>query len=283
MKKINLFLSFMLVAFLVNTGNTQIKTPAASPSATIMQTIGLVDVEVNYSRPSVKGRTIFAADGLVPLGQVWRFGANQATKLTTKGDIMVNDKTLSAGSYAMLALPGKSNWEVHFFNYEKSSWSSYKEKTPIAKVMVKPMSLPKSVESLTFMFSNLKDDGADMMMMWDKTAISIPIKVATDEAVMKNIETVLAGPSKGDYYNAASYYFSSGKDLNKAYEMVTKATDGPDQKYWQMRRRSQIEAALGKYKNAIASATTSMELAEKAGNMEYVKFNKTAIAEWKKK
>ncbi len=283
MKKINLLLSFMLVAFLVNTGNTQIKTPAASPSATVMQTVGLVNVKLEYSRPSVKGRTIFAADGLVPLDQVWRFGANQATKLTTDGELMVNDQKLEAGSYALLALPGKSTWEVHFFNYEKSSWSSYKEKTPVAKVMVNPMSLPQSVESLTFLFANLKDDGADMMMMWDKTAVSIPLKVSTDEVVMKNIESVLAGPTKGDYYRAASYYFSAGKDLNKAYEYVKKATDGPDQKYWQLRKRSQIEAALGKYKNAIASATTSMELAEKAGNMEYVKFNKTAIAEWKNK
>jgi len=284
MKKLNLLLTFACAAFLFTTSNAQIKTPAASPSAKITQTVGLVDVTLEYSRPGVKGRKIFAADGLVPFGEVWRFGANQVTKMTVKGgDIMVSGNKLESGSYAMLAKPGKMSWEIHIFNYEKSSWSSYKEKTALAIAQVKPSSVGKSVESMTFMFANLKDDGADLVMMWDKTMVSIPLSVATDEVVMKNIESVLAGPSKGDYYNAASYYYSSGKDLNKAYEYVKKATDGPDQKFWQMRRKSQIEAGLGKYKMAIATAKTSMALAEKAGNMQYVQFNKDAIAEWSKK
>jgi len=283
MKKINLLLTFALVAFLFNSGSAQIKTPAASPKAMVSQMVGLVNFDLEYSRPAVKGRKIFATDGLVPLDQVWRFGANQATKLTADGEFMVDGQKMKAGSYALLAMPGKSTWEVHFFNYEKSSWSSYKEKTPVAKAAVASKSTAASVESMTFLFSNLKDDGAHLTMMWDKTMVSIPLSVSTDATVMKNIDKVLAGPSKGDYYNAASYYFSSGKDLNKAYEYVKIATDGADQKFWQMRRRSQIEAALGKHKMAIASAKISMELAEKAGNMQYVKFNKDAIAEWSKK
>lgn len=283
MKKINLLLTFALIAFLFNSGSAQIKTPAASPKAMVTQMVGLVNFDLEYSRPGVKGRKIFATDGLVPLDQVWRFGANQATKLTADGEFMVDGQKMKAGSYALLAIPGKSTWEIHFFNYEKSSWSSYKEKTPVAKASVASKSTTASVESMTFLFSSLKDDGAHLTMMWDNTMVSIPLSVSTDATVMKNIDKVLAGPSKGDYYNAASYYFSSGKDLNKAYEYVKIATDGADQKFWQMRRRSQIEAALGKHKMAIASAKISMDLAEKAGNMQYVKFNKDAIAEWSKK
>ncbi len=275
--------AFLLISlFCFTQVEAQIKTPAPSPSSKITQTVGLVDVTVEYSRPSMKGRTIFAADGLVPYNELWRTGANSATKLTVNNKIMVGGKSLEKGSYAILSKPSTSNWEFYFYPYEAGSWSSYKEKTPVATVSARPTK-SNSTETFAISFNNLKDDSAQMSFAWANTSVGFDINVSTDEDVMANISKVLAGPTKGDYYNAASYYFSSGKDMKTAYEYVKKATDGDDQKFWQLRRRSQIEAGLGKYKDAVNTAKKSMELAEKAGNAQYVKFNKEAIAEWSKK
>ncbi len=277
------YFSLIFSLFLFSSINAQIKTPAASPSSKITQTVGLVDVTVEYSRPSVKDRTIFAADGLVPFNEIWRTGANSATKLTCNKAIMVGGQKLEKGSYAILSKPGKMNWEFYLYPYDKGSWSSYKEQTPLVTVGAKPMATSDATESFRISFDDLKDASSKLSFNWENTSVGFDIQVETDQDVMANISKVLAGPSKGDYYNAASYYFSSGKDLKTAYEYVKKATDGDDKKFWQVRRKSQIEAALGKYKDAIKSAKESMELAEKAGNMQYVKFNKDAIAEWSKK
>ena len=103
----------------------QIRTPSASPSSTLTQTVGLSEVTVVYSRPSKKGRTIFGADGLVPTGKVWRTGANQATKITISDDMTVEGSALKAGSYAILTIPGSSKWAVHFYEHESGNWSSY--------------------------------------------------------------------------------------------------------------------------------------------------------------
>jgi tetratricopeptide (TPR) repeat protein len=99
---------------------------------------------------------------------------------------------------------------------------------------------------------------------------------------VKSIESALAGPSAGDYFSAASYYRSTGKDLNKALEWVTKAVDMNPEAFWMSRQKSLIQADLGDKKGAIATAQKSMEVAQKAGNDDYVKMNKESIAEWSK-
>jgi tetratricopeptide (TPR) repeat protein len=118
-------------------------------------------------------------------------------------------------------------------------------------------------------------------MAWDKTKVAIPMTVDSDGTVMANIERVMAGPSKGDYYNAAAYYQSTGKDMNKALEWINIATAGDDPKFWQVRRKALILADLGKTKEAIAAAQMSLDLAKKAGNDDYVSLNEKSIKEWK--
>ena len=131
-------------------------------------------------------------------------------------------------------------------------------------------------------FNNFKSDGADMEFVWGTTSAMVTIGVATDAAVMANIENVMAGPSTNDYYNAASYYHSEGKDLNKALEWIRKATQVENPKFWQVRREALILADLGKMEDAIAAAKLSKELAMKAGNDDYVKMNEASIKEWMK-
>jgi len=281
-QKLHTMKNLILIAllFVGFTLNGQINTPAASPSATVMQTVGLTDVTVKYSRPSVKGRDIFSADGLVPFGKVWRTGANQVSNITFSTDVKVGGKELSAGTYAILTIPSASSWAVHFYNYEKSSWSSYLEAEPVAIVTAKPTKLRDTVESFTIGVDHVKADGAHLTFAWAKTKVAVPMSVDADGTVMANIDRVMAGPSKGDMYNAASYYHTAGKDLNQALTWITKATDGEDPKYWQVRRKALILADLGKTKEATAAAQKSMELAKAAGNDDYVRMNEKSIKEW---
>ncbi len=275
----NLFAVLCFVALAVSV-QAQIKTPAPSPSATIMQTVGLTDVTVEYSRPSAKGRTIFGDDALVPNGKIWRTGANSVTQVTFSSDVMIEGKELAAGKYGVLTLPSATTWAVHFYTFEKSSWSSYTEATPALAVSVTPKKSADVAESFTISIDDIKSDGATMNIKWANTAVPVSISTNSDKAVMANIEKVMAGPSSGDYYNAASYYFTAGKDLDKALEWMTIATEGPDKKFWQMKRMSELLAKMGKTKEAIAAAQTSLELATKAGNDDYIKMNNDNIKMW---
>lgn len=114
-----------------------------------------------------------------------------------------------------------------------------------------------------------------------KTYVGVKFEVPTDAAVAKNIDRVLNGPGAGDYYTAAVYYSSAGKDINKAKEWMDKAmamTKKPA--FWQLRQQSLIQAKAGDKKAAIATAKKSLVAAEEAGNADYVKLNKDSLKEW---
>lgn len=275
------FLSFAVavLALLFTTSlSAQINTPSASPSAKFETTVGLTDVHVEYSRPGVKGRKIFAADGLVPYGEIWRTGANQATKITFGGDVMVGGKEVKGGSYAVLSKPMAKSWEVMFFPYESGSWSSYKDKTPAVTVTAEAMTYPGKVENFTIIVDEYTMDGANLYMMWNKTMVALPIKTNVKEAVMADIERVMAGPSVNDYYAAASFMGDNG-DKQKALEYINKAIEmsGDNPRYWMVRRQGLIMADLGMKKEARAAFNKSMGLAKNAGNADYVRLNQKSL------
>ena len=247
-----------------------------------MQTVGLTDVTVEYSRPSAKGRTIFGADALVPNGKIWRTGANSVTQVTFSNDVMIEGKELKAGKYGVLTMPGAKSWAVHFYTFAKSSWSSYTDATPALAVTVSPKKSAEMAESFTISIDNLKSDAATLNIKWAKTVVPVQISTMADKAVMANIDRVMAGPSTGDYYNAASYYFTADKDLDQALAWMTKATAGNDKKFWQMKRMSELQYKLGKKREALESANISLELATKAGNDDYIKMNNDNIKNWSK-
>ncbi|MFK7982047.1 MAG: DUF2911 domain-containing protein [Saprospiraceae bacterium] len=275
--------TFALVALMTTTSFAQIKTPSASPGATLTQAIGLSDVTITYSRPSTKGRTIFAADGLVPYGKVWRTGANQATKVSFGADVSVGGKDLKKGDYAVLTIPNAGSWAVHFYPYESGSWNSYVEKTPTAIATAKVENLPFSIESFSISVEDITDDSGNLVFFWSNVAAALPLKFEVEKNVMAAIEKTLAGPTAGDYYAAGNYLLSINKDLDKALMYVQKATKGDNPRFWQVRREALILAKLGKTKEAIKAATLSKDLAAKAGNDDYVRMNEKSIMEWAKK
>lgn len=277
MKKVLFFL--LLSAGLTFQTNAQIQTPAPSPSASFTQMVGLTEVSVEYSRPAMKGRTIFAADGLVPFGEIWRTGANQATKITFSTDVKVEGSDLKAGSYAILTKPMADKWTVMFFPYEGGNWPDYVEKTPAAEVSAKAMKTSMTTGSFFMGMDDLHNNGGTLFMTWENTVASLDIETPTQKMAMASIDRAMAGPRANDYYAAASYYHSEGQDLKKAHEWIKKANAGSPQ-FWTLRLQSQIEADLGMKKEAIATAKKSLEMAKKAGNMDFVRMNEANIKKW---
>lgn len=273
-------LLLVLTAF---TFQAQIKTPAPSPSAKLEQTIGLTEISIDYSRPAMRGRAIYG--DLVPYGKLWRTGANMRTKFKTSTDLTIEGQELKKGTYAILTVPNKDSWEVIFYTEYKAGGApaTLDESKVAAKVSAKVHTMSSDMENFTFGFSDLADGSSGTLnIMWEKTKIALKIETPTDAIATKSIEKVMAGPSANDYYGAASYYRSTGKDLNQALEWVSKAVEMNPDAFWMSRQKSLIQADLGDKKGAIATAQTSMAVAEKAGNADYVKMNKESIAEWSK-
>lgn len=278
MKNLVLFLCAAVVSFTIE---AQINTPAPSPASKLIQTVGLTDVTVEYSRPSMRGRTIFG--DLVPFDKVWRTGANMRTKITFSNDVKVGGQELKAGTYAILTKPGAQSWEVYFYTEYKAGGAPkvLDESKVAAKVSAEVLTMPMDVNTFTITIDDLSDNAGTLGMLWEKTYVGVKFEVPTDAAVAKNIDKVMNGPTAGDYYAAAVYYANSGKDINKASEWMNKAmsmTEKPA--FWQLRQQSLIQAKTGNKKAAIATAKKSLAAAKEAGNDDYVKMNKDSLKEW---
>lgn len=270
----------MAIAF---QAQAQIETPQPSPSAKMEQKVGLTDVVVEYSRPGARGRKIFG--DLVPFDKLWRTGANKNTTVSFSDDVTIDGKTLKAGNYAIFTKPSAKSWEVMFYT-DTNNWGTPRnwDASKVAlTTTVNVEKLPFMVETFMILITNMSNNGASIEFVWENTMVEIPFTVPTVKKAMKSIDNVMAGPSAGDYYSAASYYLDEKKDLDKALTWINKAIEMRDTPaFWYHRKKSLIQAAKGDKKGAIASAKESLQLAEKAGNADYVKMNKDSIAMWSK-
>lgn len=283
MKK--LFFTIAAVALMVPALNAQVKSPQPSPGAEFEQVVGLTEIEVEYSRPGVKGRVIFG--DLVPFGEVWRTGANKAVQFSINSDIKVEGKDLKKGSYALFTVPNKDNWDIIFYE-ETEIWGTpetWVDSLEALRVNVKSSSVSDLIESFTISVDNIVGGKtADLNLSWEKTKVTVKIEAPTEEIAMASIESTMAGPSANDYYRSASYYLDGGKDMKQALTWINKAIELREEvPFWYLRKKALILAELGNYKDAIVAAEASKAAAEKAGNKDYVKMNTESIEEWKKK
>lgn len=282
MKKIILSAVF---AFSTLAIQAQVKTPQASPITKIEQIVGLTDVEIQYSRPSIKGRTVFGE--LVPYGKLWRTGANANTTVSFSEDVVIGGKTLKKGKYALYTLPKADSWDVIFYaNTDNWGLPEVWDETKVAvRTTVKPETINRKVETFTIGVNNVENDFAFLELAWEKTVVPVKFEVPTQKTAMKSIESTLAGPSANDFFSSAQYFYQSNGDLNKALTWINKAVDlkGAEAPYWYLRLKSLIQSKKGDKAGAIETAKLSLAGAEKDKNMDYVKMNKDSIAEWSKK
>ena len=158
--------------------NLQKETKKHSPEETVVYNEGGKALEVFYNRPSKKDRDIFG--GLVPYGEVWRTGANEATTFTTGTDISVNGESLPEGKYTLWTIPGENSWQIIFNNKSYAwgvSWGGKASRDPnadVLKVEVPAESLEQVVEMFTISFET--NELLNMVLQWDQTKVSVPIE-----------------------------------------------------------------------------------------------------------
>jgi len=273
MKKVVVLLFVLLSAGAFAQG---IKTPAPSPTQTLKQDFALSSIEITYSRPVAKGRKIFG--DLVPFGKIWRTGANAATKVTFGEDVKVGGMPVKAGSYAIYSVPTAGAWEIIINKgANNSGLTGYKTEDDVARFKVESMQLPMMIENFTIILGNLTASSADIQILWENTAVQIPVVADIDTKIMAQISSAMAVDSR-PYFQAASYYFDNGKDIAKALEWANKAVEAQATAFWVMHLKAKIQAKAGDKTGAKATAMKSIELAKEAKNDDYVVLNQKLIA-----
>jgi len=254
--------------------------PAASPACTLKQHVGLTDIEIVYSRPGVKGRPIFG--GLVPYGQVWRTGANNATKITFSTPVKLNGAEIPAGTYALFTIPGETEWTI-IINKGAAQWGAfqYNETNDLVRVKATPLKLAEPVETFTIEINDIRDESATLNLTWEKTRVPVKLEVELVSKLVPQIEAVMsAAEGRKPYYQAALFYYDHGQDLQKASKWVDAAI-AEREAYYIVNLKARILAKLGDKEGAIAAAKRSTELAIKAKDTGYVKLNEDLISSLK--
>ncbi len=251
--------------------------PTPSPACTLKQHVGLTDIEVVYSRPGVKGRQIFG--GLVSYGEVWRTGANSATKITFSTPVKFNGATVPAGTYALFTIPGETEWTIILNKVAVQSGAfQYDEKQDLVRVQTKPIQLKEQIETFTIEFNEIRDDSAVLNLVWDTTVVPVKIEMDLTGKLVPQIEAAMAAPGDNKpYFQAAMFYYEHGQDLQKARQWVDAAIAQREAHYI-VHLKAKILAKLGDKEGAIAAARRSIELAIKAKDNGYVKLNQDLIS-----
>ena len=264
MQKLFILLSIFLT-FPVLTA--QLKSPVASPRANLSQNIGLVNISVDYSRPSKKGRTIFG--NLVPYNKIWRTGANQATTFSVSDDIKINNQLVPKGEYHIYSVPRETRLDLIIYN-KTDNWGSLKEfdeSLIVARVVSEFIELPFSVETFEISFDNISNNGSTINIIWDNKLAIYYLDALTKEKMISNIESVLLkNPKPSDFQKAAVYYYEEGLDKEKAFKWINKAFESyKDPKYWQLRVKALIYNYYGMEKEALKIAKEGLKQAKKSG------------------
>lgn len=258
----------------------KVEFPTPSPLSTLKQRVGLTDIDVVYSRPGVKGRQIFG--GMHTYGEVWRTGANAATKISFSTPVKLNGVEVPAGSYGLFTIPDKDEW-TFILNSDWAQWGAflYDKSKDVVRVKAKPITLPYVVETLTIDFDDLRDESATLVLSWERTRVPLKLEVEVASKVLPQIDALMASPGKkspGVYFSSAQFYFEHGQDLNKALGWINEALSMNPKAHYMLHLKAKILAKLGRKTEAIAIAKQSADLAIEAKDLGFVKLNNDLIS-----
>ena len=194
----------------------QLRTPRPSPKASVMQTIGLTEMTITYSRPGVKGRQIFGA--LVPYGTVWRTGANEATTISFSDDVTINGQPLAKGTYSLHTIPGKDQWTI-IFNKVAEQWGSFKydQAQDALRVTARPEK-SSFQELMEFDVPQVSADAATVAIRWENLAVPFTVGTNSTQKVMSDARAFVSGAKPDDWrapYRAASWAIDNGVDVEE--------------------------------------------------------------------
>lgn len=262
----------------------QLTTPRPSPNATVAQTIGITKAEVVYSRPSVKGRTIWGE--LVPYDKVWRTGANDVTKISFDTDVTVEGQKLAAGAYGLFTIPGRTEWTVVFNRQSTGSPYDYAADKDALRVKVKPAALAESKELFTISFPAVSANGATLQLAWEKLKLSLAIGVDTNAVFLHRAKEAVAAAKPDDWRTpatAARYLYDANYATDDAAKFLAKSL-ATKETFGNLAIKANVLAAQGDRKGAVAwgeKALAAAKTAEPKPSAEAVGELEKSIAGWK--
>jgi Protein of unknown function (DUF2911) len=271
-------LSMVLIFILsLSAFGQQIKTPRPSPDATVIQFVGVTEVKIDYSSPGVKGRKVWGE--LVPFGEIWRTGANEATTITFSDAVKINGNELPSGTYGIHTIPNENEWEFIFSKDTKIDGSSnFNKDNEVLRVKAKPEE-HHFMERMTFLFTDVTDNSAVVNLLWDKLKVSFNIEINTQELFLSKAREQL---SWSPTFQAAQYCLTTNTNLEEAYKWI-EASCLINEVYWNTRVKAQIQNKLGMKNEAIATMEKAIGFGSK---MESAPFDfdmmKKMLEDWKK-
>lgn len=281
MKKTMFLLSGVLMGL---TTIAQVNTPQLSPAAEIKQTVGLTTFEVEYARPSLRGRDMYKE--IVPVDQPWRFGANKNSTLSFDTPINFGGVEVEEGTYAIYAVPNQKEWLITLYN-ETENWGlpkKWDEDKVVAEVKVPVKTSKETIETFTISLENLDVNHFDLTILWENTILPIHVQLPTKDLTVASINEIMSGtPTERDYYRSATYYLHEKIELESALEYVNKAIEiNGDAPMYYIYNKALILGSMGKNKEAVEAAEQSLKMAKKAGSKEYVLKSEEAVKKWSK-
>jgi len=264
-----------------------LKTPTLSPFSKISQEIGLTEVNLEYSRPSAKGREVFGS--LVPYDQVWRTGANASTKITLSEPAMLGGKAIQEGTYALYTIPGKNTWTIIIHaNTELRSLAgdAYDPANDVLRFDVKPQQINHYAETFTIQFTELGSASCHLQLVWANTLVNIPIEVEVDKQIEQQVADFKKDPDNvpdRSYFEAAQYYLNNDKDLAEALVLINTALDKSPENFRYGLLKAKIQDKSGDRAAALATIDQAHLWAEAAQNANYMEqtelFKQSMLAE----
>jgi len=258
----------------------QFKVPRPSPKSVLTQTVGFTDMTITYSRPSARGRQIFG--GLVPYGQVWRTGANEATTISFSDDVTINGQALPKGTYSLHTIPGKDSWTI-IFNKVADQWGSfnYDQSKDALRVTAKPHG-DEFNELMTFSIPKVTADEATVEIKWTNVAVPLTVATGTTQKVLADARAAVAAAKPDDWQTplrAASFAVENGLDLQEANRWLDQSIK-INENLSNLFEKARAQAAMGDKTGAIATAKKAITKATKENQAEVPEIEHS-IASWK--
>ena len=276
-----------------------------SQKASVMQTIGVTDVTITYSRPAVKGRPIFAdapatmaeraagdatldnqnerkpGEPIVPYNHVWRAGANEATLFQVTDDVLINGQPLKAGTYSLEAIPGKDEWTI-IFNNDPGQWGafSYDSKKDALRVKAKPQSVSENQEWLLYTFDPVTANTATANLRWEKVSVPFTIEVKDVKALWraKTDALIAANPTNEVFPLNAANTYAADRNWDEALKFVDQSI-AVKPTFRNLSAKANILRNAGKNAEALAAADQAIAKG-KADGADTAAFEKR-VAGWK--
>lgn len=257
----------------------QVELPRPSPKASLTQTVGLTQVKIDYSRPSVRGRQIWGA--LVPWGQVWRTGANEATRFEVSDDVTINGQKLPKGAYSFHTIPGESEWTLIFNSVaEPPGGYSHDAAKDVLRVKVAPHKSSHPHESMLFAIPTVTSDSAEVHLAWENVVVPFTIGVDTNAKVLAGIRSDLGWR---DPFLAAQWAFQNKVAGADAMRWIDQSV-AVEETWQNLSLRARILADAGRYKDAVAAGEKAVKLAKGVTqNPPNTAALEKEIADWKTK